>query len=399
MKKINKEKFLELYNQGKKDTEIAVELNVGRKLVGKYRKTLDLQSQKEKSIIHDFEYINKVKELAGIFSDRIIASKLNVSIYQVKAIRNLYNLPKYNSKVINKDKEDKLIELYNQGKMDTEIGKILGIKSATIQAYRSTHNMPTKFTYDKISKIDNNKFEKLFKQGLSDYAIAKELNMSPDGVHSHRVRHNYIRKENLRINKAIKLTSFQKQVLIGTMLGDSNMRLSKNCVSPRVSCAHGVKQKKYCEYKTEIFKSLGAKCNYHKRNVADKRNGIYYEDYTMSIPANPEFSFYYNSFYPNGKKIIPLNLLNQFTEVSLAFMFMDDGTKTSNGYSVATMCFDKENIIEFKKFLANKYHIETTIHKNNSLYIKANSRNLFTHLISPYIIDCMKYKIHSLVTS
>ena len=284
--------------------------------------------------------------------------------------------------------------LYEQGKMDSEIGKELGICRATICYYRQTHNMPTKFTYDKISKIDNQKFEKLFNQGLSDYVIAKELNMSPEGVYSHRMRHKYIRTRNLRVNEAIELSDFQKQVLIGTMLGDSSMSMSKSMVSPKIVCMHGVKQKEYCEHKTQIFKSLGAHCTYHKRSTPDLRTGICYENYTMSVPANPEFLKYYEAFYRNGIKRIPLELLDNFTEVSLAFMYMDDGCKISQSYSIATNCFTVEEINKFRAFLLSKFNLETSIFKSHILYIRAKSKGAFESLIKPYIIPCMQYKLH-----
>lgn len=294
------------------------------------------------------------------------------------------------------EEKARLIQLANEGKMDSEIAKILNVSRSAIYYWRKKLNIKSKFTYDKISKIDNNKFEELFNKGLSDYAIAKELNMSPDSIYSHRMRHNYFRSTNLRFNKAIPLSDFQKQVLIGTMLGDSSFRLRKGCISPSISCAHGIKQQDYCEYKTKIFENLGAKCSYHKRNSIDKRTNIFYEDYTMYIPANPEFITYYNEFYINNKKVIPINLLNQFTEISLAFMFMDDGTKMKNGYKIATNCFSIEELKEFSKYLYKKFKIETSIHKDKGLYIKNNSKNLFTYLISPYIIESMKYKLHSL---
>lgn len=288
----------------------------------------------------------------------------------------------------------KINELYKLGKMDSEIGKELGICRATIQYYRKTHNMPTKFTYEKISKIDNIKFEELFNRGLSDYSIAKELNMSPDGVYSHRMRHGYLRPS-LKENKAIPLTDFQKQVLIGTILGDSSFKMSKDKINPAISCAHCVKQKEYSEYKTQIFESLGAKCYYHKRTIPDKRNGICYEDYTMFVPSNPEFLDFYKKFYKNGKKVIPFELLDNFTEVSLAFMFMDDGSKAQCGYTIATNCFDKESLDFFRIFLLEKFNLETSLRKDNSIYIMSKSKDVFTNLINPYIIPCMQYKLHN----
>lgn len=394
MKKIDKQEFLQLYDLGKNDTEIAKELGVGRKLIGKFRKSLNLPSYKESSLIYNSEFIDKVKTLAGIMSDADIAKKLCVKRQYIQKIRFLFNLPKFDYRKIKEEEEKIILDLYNQGKMDSEISKATGINRGTIQWYRKTHNLPTKFTYDKISKIDNNKFEELFNEGLSDYAIAKKLNMSPEGVYSHRIRYGYLRDNNLRINPPIELTDFQKQVLIGTMLGDASFRMVKNEVSPSMSCAHGIKQKEYCEYKTKIFESLGAKCNYHKRNTIDKRTGIYYEDYTMRIPANPEFLPYFKSFYPNGKKVIPIDLFNQFTGVSLAFMFMDDGSKTPSGYRISTNCFTQSNIMQFQNFLLEKFNIETSLCADNSIYIRANSRNLFTYIVSPYVIECMKYKLN-----
>lgn len=46
--------------------------------------------------------------------------------------------------------------------MDSEIEKETGVSSKTICYYRKSHNLPTKFNYSKISKINNEEFEKLF---------------------------------------------------------------------------------------------------------------------------------------------------------------------------------------------------------------------------------------------
>lgn len=114
----------------------------------------------------------------------------------------------------------------------------------------------------------------------------------------------------------------------------------------------------------------------------------------MEIPANPELLPIYKSFYLDGKKHIPFNLLDKFSEVSLAFLFMDDGCKTSCSYSIATNCFDLKELEEFRIFLKRKFNLETSIFKSKVLYIRAKSRDIFTSLVSPYIIPCMQYKLH-----
>lgn len=294
---------------------------------------------------------------------------------------------------ITEEMKNRLIVMYNEGKMDPEIAKELNVSKSAILYWRKKLNLPSKFEYSKISKINNSEFEKLFYSGISDYDIAKQLNMSPEGVYSHRIRHGYNRNTDLRFNKPIALSDFQKQVLLGTVLGDSSLE-NKKGANTYLTCAHGIKQKDYCIYKTQIFESLGAKCTYHKRKKLDKRTGIYYEDYTMYVPSNPKLNYWHDAFYKNGKKVIPFSLFKYFTEVSLAFMFMDDGTKIGQSYSIATNCFSTEEILEFRKFLFNKFNIETTMFKSNIVYIKKSSSKLFTKLISPYICECMKYKLH-----
>ena len=78
-----------------------------------------------------------------------------------------------------------LITLYNEGKMDSEIAKILGVTSGAIMYWRKKLKLKSKFTYQKIAKADYSEIKRLFDKGLSDYAIAKQLNMSPDGIYSH----------------------------------------------------------------------------------------------------------------------------------------------------------------------------------------------------------------------
>ena len=386
-----KNQIKELALQGVKDTEISKLFNINRKEVGKFRKENNIASYKDITI-------EKVEQIRNLCSKgkclSKVAKEVKMSSAKIKRIAEDYNIVIPSSKIITKEIELELLNLYNQGLMDSEIGKKLNISQSTVYYYRSTHNLPTKFTYDKISKIDTEKFVELFNKGLSDYAIAKELNMSPDGVYSHRIRYGYLR-EDLRLNKAIELSDFQKQVLLGTMLGDSSFKMAKASVNPAISCAHGVKQKEYCEYKTKIFENLGAVCTYYKRNIPDKRNNKYYEDYTMYVPANPKLKDWYNAFYKEGKKVIPFELFDNFTEVSLAFMFMDDGCKSGRQYCIATNCFTLEELNIFKQILKEKFMLDVSIRKNHTVYIKANSRNLFTRLISPYIIDCMQYKLIS----
>lgn len=296
--------------------------------------------------------------------------------------------------------EEKLgifLTMYAEGKTDTAIAKVVNVSRCTIANWRKKYNLKSTFDYTKISKIDYNKFEQLFNLNYSDYKIAKELNMNPGSIFSHRKLHNF-KREKLQINKPLILSFNDMSILLGTLLGDSSLTISDACINPKFTCAHGPKQKEYAQFKTNLLAHLDATCKYHKRKTIDKRTNMFYEDYTISIRTNKSFLPLYKSFYKNNVKVIPFNLFEYFTAQSLALLFMDDGCRTGKNYTIATMCFSSEDLLQFQIFLKDKFNIETSITKRKLLYIKAKSRTVFEKLITPYFCDSMLYKLHSHVT-
>ena len=53
---------------------------------------------------------------------------------------------------------------------------------------------------------------------------------------------------------------------------------------------------------------------------------------------------YIESFYLEGKKIIPNNIADLLTEVSLAYWIMDDGSFTGSGLKLHTNAFSLEEL-------------------------------------------------------
>lgn len=282
--------------------------------------------------------------------------------------------------------------LVKQGLMDSEIAHLFGnVTSGAVAYWRKKLNNPTTFTYEKVSKMDHKEMKRLFNLGLSDYKIAEIFGVKPCSVFNYRKYHNIGQDRNLKYNQAVKPTNFQYELLIGTLLGDASLR--KTNTNPNITCSHGIKQKEYCEYKADLLKSLGATVSYHKRNIVDNRTGILYEDYTMRLPANPEFTSLFEAFYPNKTKVLPVELLDRYSAVSMAFHFMDDGYKMKNGYALSTNCFSQEALQKFVSFLDIKFGIKATLWKCNVVYINKVSKEHFRKLIESYICDCMKYKL------
>lgn len=283
-----------------------------------------------------------------------------------------------------------LKKLYHDGKMDTEIAKILNVSDSCVFYWRKKLNLKSKFEYSKLSKVNKELFEKMFFEDKTDKEIGKAMNVSQSVIYSFRKKNNYKRR-NFNESVKIKLSDIQKEILIGTVMGDMSLRKNKHVSA---HCSHCIKQKDYCYAKYKEFVSLGAKFKYHIRKTEDFRTGIKYESYEVTIPANSELDKLYDLCYVNGQRRIPFELFEYFTARSLAYYFMDDGSKTGNGYMLASMRYKLDELAKFCKFLEDKFELKTNLWKDGKIYIRACSRKRFDEIVTPYIHESMKYKLH-----
>lgn len=279
----------------------------------------------------------------------------------------------------------KLKELYNQGKNDNEIARELNCKSSVIQAYRKKNNLSSNFNYK--CKIENllEDIKELKKQGLGNRKISELLNIPRTSLMYLFRKHNL---ENIKyIPKYANLNYFQKSALIGSLLGDSS--ISKKYI---LNIGHGLKQEEYYKHKIQLF-SPNIKFLEYRREKIDKRTNNLYISLQAYSNKYEDIVNLKELLYINGKKEITKEILKDFNEISLAYLYMDDGNYEKYGAKIALCNFSNNSLILFQNFLKNKWNIDTSIHKDKTLYIKANSKKIFIQLISSYIIPSMMYKI------
>ena len=280
----------------------------------------------------------------------------------------------------------KLKELYNQGKNDNEIAKELNCKSSVIQAYRKKNNLSSNFNYK--CKIENllEDIKELKKQGLGNRKISELLNIPRTSLMYLFRKHNL---ENIKyIPKYANLNYFQKSALIGSLLGDSS--ISKKYI---LNIGHGLKQEEYYIHKIQLL-SPNIKFLEYRREKVDKRTNNLYISLQAYSNKYEDIVNLRELLYINGKKEITKEILKDFNEISLAYLFMDDGNYEKYGAKIALCNFSDNSLILFQNFLKNKWNIDTSTHKDKTLYIKANSKKIFKQLISSYIIPSMLYKIN-----
>ena len=293
---------------------------------------------------------------------------------------------------------EKFMELYESGASDLDLSIEFNCSTCTIGKFRVKNNLPiNKVTISKRVKIEIKKedLEKLvLEEGLTDSAIGKRYNVSSSSISHHRKKFG-IQRESLKENSLIELTSLQKEVMFGCLLGDGYLGLQKNDKNSNFVFSHSIKQREYVDYKFSFFNNFPGRTYEYTRKPHEK-TGKEYGTYIGSLRTNPSFNFFHEIFYGSGKKKIPIEYLDEYyTPLAMAIHFCDDGSRTKESYNIATCSFTKEDLYEFKKFLFNKYNIECTINSANRVHIRKISNDIFINLIKPYIIDSMKYKLYN----
>lgn len=280
--------------------------------------------------------------------------------------------------------EEEFTRLYKENKNDREIAKLLNCNSSVIQNYRKRKNLSKNFEYKSSLEDYFDKIIELKNQDKGYKTIAKELGLIPANVRYILKKYNIPNTE--KKFKNIVLSDFQKEMLIGTMLGDGH--LSKRGLNSSLNFGHCIKQKQYLEHKIDVLKEFNFWTKQYK--ITNSRYKKENEQIKAVSKVHPILTTYRNLFYKDNVKVITTEILENFTEVSLAYLFMDDGSKNR---TISLCNFKLEDIELLKQFLKSKWNIDSTITKNKILYIKANSSKLFYHLINPYIVETMKYKM------
>ena len=77
----------------------------------------------------------------------------------------------------------------------------------------------------------------------------------------------------------------------------------------------------------------------------------------------PCFNEFHNLFYPNGSKLVPLNIGELLTPLSLAYWLADDGSfeQINRGVKIATNCFTMDEVKLLISVLSGKFNLNCTI--------------------------------------
>lgn len=196
-------------------------------------------------------------------------------------------------------------------------------------------------------------------------------------------------------NQKIKLTSKQKSIIVGLLLGDGHLETQNNGQTYRLKVEHSINQYDYLEWLYLNLKNIIPGKIYSK--TKDNRKYVGFRTYSLG-----ELRFYGQQFYVNKNKRIPPLISKMMNNLVLAIWFMDDGSIKSlkhKTYIIHSLGFKRKELSLMLDVLENKFGIKASLHKQKGkywrVYIKSESKYDFEKIIKPIVstFDSMKHKL------
>lgn len=194
--------------------------------------------------------------------------------------------------------------------------------------------------------------------------------------------------------KNLKLSSLQREIIVGLALGDGHLETSNNGRTYKLKVEHCIQQKEYIDWLYKQFQNwvrTPPKLKFKNENPFS---------YHFSTYSHELLRFYGELFYSSKRKILPDIIGEIMTPLSLAIWFMDDGSlksKRHNTYIIHTLGFRRNELERIQEVLKSKFKIETRLHKQKQkylrLYILSKSAEKFRNIVLPYIIPSLRYKL------
>lgn len=206
----------------------------------------------------------------------------------------------------------------------------------------------------------------------------------------------------------IKLNIKQRNLIIGTLLGNSSLHSETKGRTWFYRTVHQLDNKYYLDYIADQLKDLSIGKPIYEEIYNEKTKKIDKQYYCNSL-VNNSLRFYANLFYKSidGKfiKVIPKNIEKWLNAEVVAHWYMDNGHLKLLGKSktmiLCTEGFSYECVKRLQIAIAKKFEINLSLIKVKKksiivgyrLYISETNTIAFRVLIEPYLLDSIKDKV------
>jgi hypothetical protein len=189
-----------------------------------------------------------------------------------------------------------------------------------------------------------------------------------------------------------------QDILVGLILGDLCIRKRKASVNVRLQFEQGLVHEKYLEHLYDLFKTYCPSLPKTTNRPPHKVTCKIYTRVAFNTFSLPCFNYYYDLFYPNGQKVVPLNIGELLTPLSLVYWLCDDGSfhKRDRALVLSTQSFTLAEVELLVSVLTDKFGLKCTISKSNgdfTIRISSKSIPVLQSLLKDIMPSMMLYKI------
>jgi len=187
-------------------------------------------------------------------------------------------------------------------------------------------------------------------------------------------------------NTVGSLSGVQRELVIGSLLGDGSMRYSRTNALLEVN--HSVKQRTYVDWKyTQLAEFVATPPKERSGNGGRTA-------YRFVTRSDPEFTKLYRLFYDERGKQVPDDL--ELTPLTLAVWLMDDGSRSRNAVYLNTQQFDLLSQIRLVDLLRTQWRTEASLHRDKQylrIWIRVESMARFHKVVAPFVLPEFRYKL------
>lgn len=186
----------------------------------------------------------------------------------------------------------------------------------------------------------------------------------------------------------MELTDRCKEIILGLLLGDGSLRISKGYKKAHLEFRHSIIQQDYFFWKVKQLREISSK-NCFQIQKADgwsKNEKLHYRSLRLPILTR-----LYRLTHRNGRLRIKKRWLKLLTQLSLMVWWLDDGSLIKNSRQ-GVLCsegFDYQDLLILSEFLKEKWGIKTSIGRRGKYYqlriYSTNELKNFLRLIMPYL--------------
>ena len=192
------------------------------------------------------------------------------------------------------------------------------------------------------------------------------------------------------LKKLPALTDVQRQVLVGSLLGDGSMSATSG-VSARFQEGHCEEQAGYTEWKADILAPFTSS----RFQTVKHEDGKTFLGSAFATTSCPQLRPLYDMFYPLPERVrvFPPNLSDILTPLALAVWYMDDGSVNGGNTRIA-FGLDDTSLKRAMKAL-RKLGLDPKVYGeggDRSIEFMGQTRE-FLVLVGPHILPCMRYKL------